>query len=152
MHVVRLNFGLSCTLVHSTLDLFYCDSFKRSQGKKAECDIKKNWCTFLSLVQISLQQLPPGLKVFIALVKVLTGSYISLPGLTPLSLVSCACLVDGLFNQYISQQEYKPRWSQIIPKCTKGSTSAPLNSLDANSRRYSENTWQPIKCLTWLKD
>jgi len=27
---------------------------------------------------------------------------------------------DGLFNQYISQQEYKPRWSQIIPKSTKG--------------------------------
>ncbi|KAL4827363.1 hypothetical protein H8958_021814 [Nasalis larvatus] len=26
---------------------------------------------------------------------------------------------DGLFNQYISQQEYKPRWSQIIPKSTK---------------------------------
>ncbi|XP_044534950.1 muskelin [Gracilinanus agilis] len=26
----------------------------------------------------------------------------------------------GLFNQYISQQEYKPRWSQIIPKSTKG--------------------------------
>uniref|UniRef100_A0A8C1RT58 Muskelin 1, intracellular mediator containing kelch motifs n=1 Tax=Cyprinus carpio TaxID=7962 RepID=A0A8C1RT58_CYPCA len=27
---------------------------------------------------------------------------------------------DGLFNQYISQQDYKPRWSQIIPKCNKG--------------------------------
>ncbi|KAJ3612188.1 hypothetical protein NHX12_020464 [Muraenolepis orangiensis] len=27
---------------------------------------------------------------------------------------------DGLFNQYISQQEYKPRWSQILPKCHKG--------------------------------
>ncbi|XP_023686924.1 muskelin [Paramormyrops kingsleyae] len=27
---------------------------------------------------------------------------------------------DGLFNQYISQQEYKPRWSQIIPKSSKG--------------------------------
>ncbi|KAM6385179.1 muskelin isoform 9-T12 [Alca torda] len=27
---------------------------------------------------------------------------------------------DGLFNQYISQQEYKPRWGQIIPKSTKG--------------------------------
>ncbi|MGH0119314.1 UNVERIFIED_CONTAM: hypothetical protein FKN15_025785 [Acipenser sinensis] len=27
---------------------------------------------------------------------------------------------EGLFNQYISQQEYKPRWSQIIPKTTKG--------------------------------
>ncbi|XP_064795777.1 muskelin isoform X4 [Oncorhynchus masou masou] len=27
---------------------------------------------------------------------------------------------DGLFNQYISQQEYKPRWSQIIPKSNKG--------------------------------
>ncbi|KAG8138483.1 hypothetical protein E2320_004369, partial [Naja naja] len=25
----------------------------------------------------------------------------------------------GLFNQYISQQEYKPRWGQIIPKSTK---------------------------------
>uniref|UniRef100_A0A667Z6M9 Muskelin 1, intracellular mediator containing kelch motifs n=1 Tax=Myripristis murdjan TaxID=586833 RepID=A0A667Z6M9_9TELE len=30
---------------------------------------------------------------------------------------------DGLFNQYISQQEYKPRWSQIIPKCNKGTSS-----------------------------
>ncbi|XP_026577752.1 muskelin [Pseudonaja textilis] len=28
--------------------------------------------------------------------------------------------IDGLFNQYISQQEYKPRWGQIIPKSTKG--------------------------------
>uniref|UniRef100_A0A8C9FI07 Muskelin 1 n=1 Tax=Pavo cristatus TaxID=9049 RepID=A0A8C9FI07_PAVCR len=27
---------------------------------------------------------------------------------------------DGLFNQYISQQEYKPRWGQIIPKSSKG--------------------------------
>ncbi|KAG9345727.1 hypothetical protein JZ751_008871 [Albula glossodonta] len=27
---------------------------------------------------------------------------------------------DGLFNHYISQQEYKPRWSQIIPKSSKG--------------------------------
>ncbi len=31
-------------------------------------------------------------------------------------------LPDGLFNQYISQQDYKPRWSQIIPKCNKGTT------------------------------
>uniref|UniRef100_A0A671NHU4 Muskelin-like n=2 Tax=Sinocyclocheilus anshuiensis TaxID=1608454 RepID=A0A671NHU4_9TELE len=30
---------------------------------------------------------------------------------------------DGLFNQYISQQDYKPRWSQIIPKCNKGTTA-----------------------------
>lgn len=30
------------------------------------------------------------------------------------------CFADGLFNQYISQQEYKPRWGQIIPKSTKG--------------------------------
>ncbi|KAL8222431.1 UNVERIFIED_CONTAM: Muskelin 1, intracellular mediator containing kelch motif, partial [Gekko kuhli] len=29
-------------------------------------------------------------------------------------------VADGLFNQYISQQEYKPRWGQIIPKSTKG--------------------------------
>ncbi|XP_043569159.1 muskelin [Chiloscyllium plagiosum] len=27
---------------------------------------------------------------------------------------------DGLFNQYISQQEYKPRWTQIIPQSSKG--------------------------------
>lgn len=30
------------------------------------------------------------------------------------------CFADGLFNQYISQQEYKPRWGQIIPKSSKG--------------------------------
>ncbi|PIO30504.1 hypothetical protein AB205_0017180 [Aquarana catesbeiana] len=28
--------------------------------------------------------------------------------------------LDGLFSQYISQQEYKPQWNQIIPKSTKG--------------------------------
>ena len=32
-------------------------------------------------------------------------------------------LPDGLFNHYISQQEYKPRWSQIIPKSSKGRTN-----------------------------
>lgn len=41
-----------------------------------------------------------------------------------LSWLSCnshsLLFADGLFNQYISQQEYKPRWSQIIPKSTKG--------------------------------
>ncbi|XP_072327210.1 muskelin isoform X3 [Scyliorhinus torazame] len=29
-------------------------------------------------------------------------------------------VTDGLFNQYISQQEYKPRWTQIIPQSSKG--------------------------------
>ncbi|KAG8138482.1 hypothetical protein E2320_004369, partial [Naja naja] len=33
--------------------------------------------------------------------------------------------IDGLFNQYISQQEYKPRWGQIIPKSTKGTVLKP---------------------------
>uniref|UniRef100_A0A670YWF6 Muskelin 1 n=1 Tax=Pseudonaja textilis TaxID=8673 RepID=A0A670YWF6_PSETE len=35
-------------------------------------------------------------------------------------LFSFSFQTDGLFNQYISQQEYKPRWGQIIPKSTKG--------------------------------
>ncbi|GLD48036.1 muskelin, partial [Lates japonicus] len=39
---------------------------------------------------------------------------------------------DGLFNQYISQQEYKPRWSQIIPKCNKGTTAQEINRDDMN--------------------
>nr|XP_019955452.1 PREDICTED: muskelin isoform X2 [Paralichthys olivaceus] len=37
---------------------------------------------------------------------------------------------DGLFNQYISQQEYKPRWSQIIPKCNKGTSVPEINRDD----------------------
>ncbi|TKC42749.1 hypothetical protein EI555_005482 [Monodon monoceros] len=37
---------------------------------------------------------------------------------------------DGLFNQYISQQEYKPRWSQIIPKSTKDFTALGFSSVD----------------------
>ncbi|MEQ2170202.1 Muskelin 1, intracellular mediator containing kelch motif, partial [Goodea atripinnis] len=40
---------------------------------------------------------------------------------------------DGLFNQYISQQEYKPRWSQIIPKCNKGPSSQEISRDDMNS-------------------
>ncbi|XP_010771393.1 muskelin-like [Notothenia coriiceps] len=50
---------------------------------------------------------------------------------------------DGLFNQYISQQEYKPRWSQIIPKCNKGTqeinrddmTSETIYSSDGDDNR-----------------
>lgn len=42
-------------------------------------------------------------------------------------------LIDGLFNQYISQQEYKPRWSQIIPKCNKGTSAQEINRDDMNS-------------------
>lgn len=42
-------------------------------------------------------------------------------------------LLDGLFNQYISQQEYKPRWSQIIPKCNKGTSAQEINRDDVNS-------------------
>ncbi len=42
-------------------------------------------------------------------------------------------LPDGLFNQYISQQEYKPRWSQIIPKCNKGTSAQEINRDDMNS-------------------
>lgn len=45
---------------------------------------------------------------------------------------SSSCL-DGLFNQYISQQEYKPRWSQIIPKCNKGTSGQDVNRDDVNS-------------------
>ncbi|CAG5927233.1 unnamed protein product [Menidia menidia] len=40
---------------------------------------------------------------------------------------------DGLFNQYISQQEYKPRWSQIIPKCNKSTSNQEISRDDANS-------------------
>lgn len=46
---------------------------------------------------------------------------------------SCVLLLDGLFNQYISQQEYKPRWSQIIPKCNKGTSAQEINRDDMNS-------------------
>lgn len=49
---------------------------------------------------------------------------------TTFDLVS---LLDGLFNQYISQQEYKPRWSQIIPKCNKGTSSQEISRDDVNS-------------------
>lgn len=38
-----------------------------------------------------------------------------------------------MFNQYISQQEYKPRWSQIIPKCNKGTSAQEINRDDMNS-------------------
>lgn len=50
------------------------------------------------------------------------------------------CLLDGLFNQYISQQEYKPRWSQIIPKCNKGTSAQEINREDINSET------NPFKC------
>ncbi|XP_064795776.1 muskelin isoform X3 [Oncorhynchus masou masou] len=47
---------------------------------------------------------------------------------------------DGLFNQYISQQEYKPRWSQIIPKSNKGTTAQEPSPDDMNSEtNYSSN-------------
>lgn len=56
---------------------------------------------------------------------------------TTFDLVS---LLDGLFNQYISQQEYKPRWSQIIPKCNKGTSSQEISRDDINSEApYSTN-------------
>uniref|UniRef100_G3S6N7 Muskelin 1 n=1 Tax=Gorilla gorilla gorilla TaxID=9595 RepID=G3S6N7_GORGO len=48
--------------------------------------------------------------------------YVELSGIDDPDIVQ-PCLnwySKGLFNQYISQQEYKPRWSQIIPKSTKG--------------------------------
>ncbi|KAA8578095.1 hypothetical protein FQN60_006059, partial [Etheostoma spectabile] len=47
---------------------------------------------------------------------------------------------DGLFNQYISQQEYKPRWSQIIPKCNKGTSGQEITRDDVNSETISSNT------------
>lgn len=50
------------------------------------------------------------------------------------------CLLDGLFNQYISQQEYKPRWSQIVPKCNKGTSPQEINREDINSET------SPFKC------
>lgn len=50
--------------------------------------------------------------------------------LSSFSVSSCS---DGLFNQYISQQEYKPRWSQIIPKCNKGTSGQDVNRDDMNS-------------------
>uniref|UniRef100_A0A7N6BSR6 LisH domain-containing protein n=1 Tax=Anabas testudineus TaxID=64144 RepID=A0A7N6BSR6_ANATE len=46
---------------------------------------------------------------------------------------------DGLFNQYISQQEYKPRWSQIIPKCNKGTSAQEINRDDVNSETIYSN-------------
>lgn len=48
-------------------------------------------------------------------------------------------LLDGLFNQYISQQEYKPRWSQIIPKCNKGTSAQEINRDDVNSETIYSN-------------
>lgn len=51
-------------------------------------------------------------------------------------------LPDGLFNQYISQQEYKPRWSQIIPKCNKGTSAQEINRDDLNS----ETIYSSGKC------
>ena len=54
-------------------------------------------------------------------------------------------LLDGLFNQYISQQEYKPRWSQIIPKCNKGTSAQEINRDDMNSETfYSSGEMFPI--------
>lgn len=46
---------------------------------------------------------------------------------------ACISSPDGLFNQYISQQEYKPRWSQIIPKCNKGTSAQDVSRDDLNS-------------------
>lgn len=58
----------------------------------------------------------------------------SLPVLSEIwGLDSALFLLDGLFNQYISQQEYKPRWSQIIPKCNKGTSAQEINRDDVNS-------------------
>ncbi|CAB1345889.1 unnamed protein product, partial [Coregonus sp. 'balchen'] len=49
---------------------------------------------------------------------------------------------DGLFNQYISQQEYKPRWSQIIPKSNKGTTAQEPSPDDMNSEtNYSKTVY-----------
>lgn len=54
-------------------------------------------------------------------------------------------LLDGLFNQYISQQEYKPRWNQIIPKCNKGTSAQEILRDDINSETiYSSGKLFPI--------
>lgn len=67
-------------------------------------------------------------------------------------------LLDGLFNQYISQQEYKPRWSQIIPKCNKGTSAQEINRDDMNSEtlyssgkcsRSVNQTYQPSVKALW---
>lgn len=50
-----------------------------------------------------------------------------------LFISSSSSCIDGLFNQYISQQEYKPRWSQIVPKCNKGTSGQDVNRDDMNS-------------------
>lgn len=69
-------------------------------------------------------------------------------------------LLDGLFNQYISQQEYKPRWSQIIPKCNKGTSAQEINRDDMNSEtiyssgkcsRSVNQTFQHTVKFYWLK-
>lgn len=54
-------------------------------------------------------------------------------------------LLDGLFNQYISQQEYKPRWSQIIPKCNKGTSAQEISRDDMNSEDiHSSGEFSPL--------
>lgn len=58
--------------------------------------------------------------------------------------------VDGLFNQYISQQEYKPRWSQIIPKSNKGTASQEPSPDDMNSEtNYSSRKCVLINKILW---
>lgn len=60
-------------------------------------------------------------------------------------------LPDGLFNQYISQQEYKPRWSQIIPKCNKGTSAQEINRDDLNSETiYSSGRCSRSVSCTFL--
>uniref|UniRef100_A0A3Q3NE02 Muskelin 1, intracellular mediator containing kelch motifs n=1 Tax=Mastacembelus armatus TaxID=205130 RepID=A0A3Q3NE02_9TELE len=54
---------------------------------------------------------------------------------------------DGLFNQYISQQEYKPRWSQIIPKCNKGTSAQEINRDDMNKTVYLFGGWDGTQDL-----
>lgn len=61
-------------------------------------------------------------------------------------------LPDGLFNQYISQQEYKPRWSQIIPKCNKGTSAQEINRDDMTSESIhssGEFLPSPVTTLTY---
>lgn len=61
---------------------------------------------------------------------------------------SLLSLIDGLFNQYISQQEYKPRWSQIIPKCNKGTSTQELSRDDVNSETiFSSGKYSPFVIL-----
>lgn len=68
-------------------------------------------------------------------------------------------LLDGLFNQYISQQEYKPRWNQIIPKCNKGTSAQEILRDDINSEtiyssgkcsQFRSQTFRQMKAY-WLK-